>query len=175
MTYPATTTLNRATEAPRGDTPSVLSILFARLNDALAVAIEAERELDHGNGRDPAIDHWLREAERAWDVVFDIRRALHAAPVTQAGHRSLLTMVRIADAVMGSDNMSDFGAADNRLRAATFFRQRLGCGRMPDHVSRMLDQCHAHLSAVVQLDLHRPVCDPDDLPDGLQHAWPDAC
>lgn len=169
-----TTILPRATEAPRGDTSSLIATLFSQLNGALPVAINAERDLGHCNGRDPAIDPWLRKAEHAWGVVSDLRQALHDAPVTCASDRALLSMARIADAVMDSDNVLDFGAADNRLRAATFFRRTLGRGHVPDHIGEMLDACHAHLRAVTHLDLYQPVCDPGDLPDGLLD-WPEAC
>ncbi|PVA08468.1 hypothetical protein DC366_19085 [Pelagivirga sediminicola] len=149
--------------------------MFSRFNGALAVAIEAERDITDIDVWDPAVNSWLREAERNWDVVFDLRRALREAAVTQAGDAALLAMVRIADAVMGSENVIDFGTADNRLRAATFFRQRLGRGCVPHHVSHMLDQCHARLSTVIRMELYQPVCDLDDLHDGLQYAWPEAC
>ena len=175
MTYYEVTTPCQASETPHGDTPSVISTLFSRLNGALAIAIEAERYIADIDVWDPAVNSWLRETERCWDVVFDLRRALREAAVTQPGDAALLAMVRIADAVMASENVVDFGAADNRLRAATFFRQRLGRGCVPHHVSRMLDQCHAHLSTVIQMDLYQPVCDPDDLPDSLLFAWPEAC
>ena len=175
MANDSTTTLSRVSEAPPGDTPSLISTLFVRLNGALAVAIEAERDITDIDVWDPAVNCWLREAERSWDVVFALRRALREAAMTQAGDATLLAMARITDTVMDAETIIDFDSGYNRLRAATFFRQRLGRGYTPHHVSRMLDQCHAHLSAVIRMDLYQPVCNPDDLPDGLQHAWPEAC
>ncbi|WP_138933227.1 hypothetical protein [Roseovarius arcticus] len=155
--------------------PTILSVLFSKLNGALAVAIEAERDIVDISVWDPAVDAWLREAERAWDAVLDMRHALLAAPLTHAEEKALLSMVGIADAVMSAETISAFGAAHDRLRAATFFRQRLGRGHLPHRISALLDQCHAHLSAVAQLDLYQPVCDPEDLPYGLTEAWAEAC
>ena len=49
--------------------PTILSSLFSKLNGALAVAIEAERDIADISVWDPAVDAWLSEAERAWDAV----------------------------------------------------------------------------------------------------------
>ena len=175
MTYHSTTTPIAATEDPVAASPTILSSLFSRFNGALAVAIEAERDISDISVWDPAVDAWLREAERAWDAVLDMRHALLAAPLTHPEDKALLSMVGIADAVMSAETISAFGAAHDRLRAATFFRQRLGRGHLPHPISALLDQCHAHLSAVAQLDLYQPVCDPEDLSYGLTEAWPEAC
>ena len=169
------TTPNMITEDLRVFSPTIISSLFAKFNGALAVAIEAERDIADISVWDPAVDAWLREAERAWDAVLDMRHALLAAPLTHPEDKSLLSMVGIADAVMSAETISAFGAAHDSLRAATFFRQRLGRGHLPHPISALLDQCHAHLSAVAQLDLYQPVCDPEDLPYGLTEAWPEAC
>lgn len=174
MTHAAETPPIRSTEALSVYSPSIIPILFSRLNGALAVAIAAERDLDHGNGRDPAIDHWLREAERAWSGVNEIVKALHEAPLTRAEDRPLVTMAGIADAIMNSAAMSELGSAHNRLRATTFFRRHLRRD-VPNRISKMLDQCHAHLLEVAELDLYQPVCDPEHLPYGFSDAWPEAC
>ena len=174
MTYHLTSTPCRATEGLGVYTVSIISSLFLKLNGALAVAIAAERDLDHGNGRDPAIDHWLREAERAWSAVNEIGKALHEAPLTRAEDRPLVTMAGIADAIMNSATMSELGSAHNRLRATTFFRRHLRRD-VPNRISKMLDQCHAHLLEVAELDLYQPVCDPEHLPYGFSDAWPEAC
>lgn len=163
-----------ATEALSVYTPSITSSLFLKLNGALAVAIEAEHDIEHINVWNPAIDHWLREAERAWGAVNDVGKALRAAAVTRAEDRPLVTMAGIADAIMNSATMSELGAAHNRLRAATFFRQHLRRD-VPNRISKMLDQCHAHLLEVAELDLYQPVCDSEDLPHGLSDAWLEAC
>ncbi len=175
MTYNLTTTPIRATEDPRFFTPSIIANLFSKLNGALAVAIEAERDITHIDVWDPAINAWLREAERAWGVVIEIGQALRDAPVTRAADKPLVLLAGIASAIMSSETLSELGSAHERLRAASFFRQRLGRGHLPHRIGAMLDQCHAHLSAVVQLDLYQPVCDPEDLPYGLSEAWPEAC
>ncbi len=178
MTCHLTTTPIASTEDLPSDTPAsptILSSLFSKLNVALTVAIEAEHDISDISVWDPAVDAWLREAERAWAAVTAIRQALRAAPVTRADDKALLSMVGIADAVMSAETISAFGAAHDRLHAATFFRQRLGRGHLPHRISALLDQCHAHLSAVAQLDLYQPVCDPEDLPYGLTEAWPEAC
>lgn len=175
MANVVTTTPNAATEDLRVFPPTIISSLFSKLNGALAVAIEAERDIAHIDVWDPAINAWLREAERAWGAVIEIGQAVRAAPVTCGDDKPLLTMVGIADAAMSAETLSELSSAHDRLRAATFFRQRLGRGHLPHRIGAMLDQCHAHLSAVARLDLYHPVCDPDDLPYGLSEAWPEAC
>lgn len=164
-----------STETLSLNTTSVISGLFSKFNTMLTVAIEAERDLDHGNGCDPAIDHWLREAECAWGAVNDVGKALRAAPVTRADDRPLVAMAGIADAIMNSETMSDLGAAHNQLRAATFIRQQLGRKHITNRINEMLDQCHAHLLQVAELDFYQPVCDFEDLSYGLNEAWPEAC
>ncbi len=146
-----------------------------KLNGALAVAIKAERDITHIDVWDPAINAWLREAERAWRTVIDIQTALRDAPVLHASDAPLLAMLDRAVALMTSDTTHDFLVAHDRLRLVAFFRRSAAPGRMPNHVSAMLDQCHVHLSAVAQLDLYQPVCDLDDLSFELSEAWPEAC
>ena len=156
-------------------TPSDISSLFSQLNGALAVSIEAEHDLDHGNGSDPAIDHWIAEAEAAWMRVRDIQCALAAAPIRHASDRALSAMSDRARVLMSRENTLDFVTAYDGLRLTAFLRRRSPAGNLPTHVSHMLDECQMHLAAIASFDLYQPVCDPDDLPYELTAAWPEAC
>ncbi len=76
---------------------------------------------------------------------------------------------------MSADKAHDFITAYDGLRLTAFFRRSGPVGKLPTHISHMLDECHMHLAAIASFDLYQPVCDPDDLPYALSEAWPDAC
>ncbi len=174
MTNENTTTPVWATEDLRVYPPSNISSFFSKLNGALAVSIEAERDLDHCNGSDPAIDHWIAEAEAAWMRVRDIQGALAAAPLRHASDRALSAMSERARVLMSTDNACDFTTAYDCLRLTAFLRRSSPAGNLPTNVSHMLDECQMHLAAIASFDLYQPVCDPDDLPYELTAAWPEA-
>src|SRR5690606_33900549 len=73
MATEATITPARANEDVSVYIPTLISKLFSTLLGTLAVAIEADRDIEHVDVFDPAFDGWLKDAERAWDKVIDLR------------------------------------------------------------------------------------------------------
>ncbi len=138
--------------------------LFALYNIALAEAIEAERDLAHFSGADPAVDHWLTEAEAAWSAAEAIQRALAEAPLCQASDKSLIAMAVRAVVLMETDTLQDFCTVFDGVRLAGFIRGTGASGSLPGDVVRMLGDCQKNLSAIAALELYQPVCDPDDFP-----------
>lgn len=164
-----------ATAASHDFPLSDIAVLFIQLNDALAAAIDAERDLDHLNGSDPSVDPWLREAEAAWRNVDAILVALSAAPIRHASDQALLAVSTRVAALMDTHTIADFCRVFDGLRLAAFARRISGLNRTSASVRNLLDQCHRHLSDIAQLDLYQPVCDADDLPHSLYEPWPEAC
>ena len=174
MTYHVASTLHHATEDLSVYTPTPISSLFSRLIGAVAVSIEAERDIENIDVFDLAIDHWVRDAEMARDVVMDILTALKTAIVARAEDEALVAMADIVDAVMGSEDIADYVHAKERMHEARFSLRCNRIGATARRVTQMLEQCHAQLMVMVQMDTYQPDYDPDDLLDGMQHAWPDA-
>lgn len=174
MTYHFATTPAGAIEDLSIYIPTTISTLFSRLIGAVAVSIEAERDIEHVNVFDLAIDHWLRDAELARDAVTDVLIELKTARVARAEDEPLMVMASIVDALMQSETVGDFLDAKKRVREARFSLRCHGIGATSRRITQMLEQCHAHLTAMAEMDTYQLDYNPDDLLDGLQHAWPEA-
>jgi hypothetical protein len=141
---------------------------------AVAVSIEAERDIENVDVFDLAINHWVRDAEMARDAVTDILTALKTATVARAEDEPLVAMANIVDTVMGSEDIGDYVHAKKRAHEARFFLRCNRIGATARRVTQMLEQCHAQLMIMATMDTYQPDYDPDDLLDGMQHAWPGA-
>lgn len=175
MTYHCATTPAGAAEDLSVYTPSAISSLFSKLIGTIAVSIEEERNIAHVNVFDMAIDHWLRDAEVARDAVTDVLTKLKTAAATRAEDEPLVAIAGIVDDLMGSESLVDYLDAKERVREARFFLRCHGNGGTSRRITQMLQQCHVHLSMMTEMDVYQPDVDPDDLLDGLHHAWPEAC
>ncbi|WP_281968922.1 hypothetical protein [Roseovarius nanhaiticus] len=174
MTYACSTMPLAATESPSAGAPATIPMLFAPLNIALATAIAAERDLGHANVFDISIDHWLREAEMSWDAVTDCLRDLRGADAGRLEDAQLMAMADLVSDVMGCEEIGAFVDAQRAVRAARYRLRCPGLGPGALQATQLLRQCHAHLSAMIRMDVFTPAFDPDALPDGTQ-VWPEAC
>ena len=175
MTYHFATTPEGATKDLSVYTPSIISSLFSKLIGAIAVSIEAERDIEHVNVFDMAINHWLRDAEVARDAVTDVLTAIRSAAVTRGEDKPLVQMAGIVDDLMGSETLGDYLDAQKQVRETALFLRCNGFGKTPSRITQMLRQCHVHLTVMSMMDVYQPDYDPEDLSSGLSEAWPEAC
>ena len=84
-------TITRAVPNKETDTytPSPISKLFSALIGKLAVAIEAERDIETINPHHPSCDRWITESEAAWSDVTDLHLALAQEPLLRAEDKPL--------------------------------------------------------------------------------------
>ena len=73
--------MNDSTEAFGGSfTPTPMTQRFAFMQAALALYLDAERDLAQSGAWDPACDHWLRDAEAARTALAAGRHRTGARP-----------------------------------------------------------------------------------------------
>jgi hypothetical protein len=75
------TTSNLTPEADRSFAQTSVTIRFVAVMRDLSAYIEAERDLEHCDSRDPACDAWIVEAERARAQILNSISLLCVAPV----------------------------------------------------------------------------------------------
>jgi hypothetical protein len=86
---------------------STLTPVALRFRDVLRAMddlIAAERDLDGYSGQDPALDAWIRDAERARRILLDAINELGALPKGGDGDAQLLRVARLFRVVMVSDD-----------------------------------------------------------------------
>lgn len=170
-----------AETAPKGSycshriyTPTPISLLFSKLLGALAVSIEAERDIEDVDACDPSIDHWLRDAERAWATVSEIGATLCAAQLRRETDRPLVAMVQIMNALMEAQSQGEFDAAQKRLSLMSCHPTISGHGATERRITQMLRQCHVHLNTMIGMESYQPAVDPCLQSDDLPKVWRDA-
>ena len=97
-------TARRADEAAVFPSASLAVAAFAALVSALDALIRCERDLSGYSGADPAVDPWLRDAERALATVHDWIRVLGDAPRRATGDGQLQLVGRLIGRVMECDD-----------------------------------------------------------------------
>jgi hypothetical protein len=85
-------------------TSSPVTRRFRGVLHSLDDLIAAESDLDGYSGQDPALDAWIRDAERARRVTLDALNQLDALPSDDEGDAQLLHVARLFRIVMVSDD-----------------------------------------------------------------------
>ena len=164
------TTPGAANEDPRKGTytPTLIASLFARFLGALAVHIEAERDIQDVDVWDAALSGWLREAEKSLTVVTTFLRHVRDAKVEQASDVPLLRLAILADALLGSEDPDDFQRAHGLLAHPTLFRC-VDPGPVGRRVRALVDTAVLRLDELADLDTYAPdsfAHTPDGTPPG---------
>ena len=144
---------------------SPVALRFRGVLHAMDDLIAAEYELDGYSGQDPALDAWIRHAERARHVTLDAINALAALPMYGNGDEQLQRVARLFRMVMISDDPAQVTYI--RARAAETDRFFLPWGN-PLHFK--LNQLI--LGGLEKLQRYAALDDPD--PDDLGHQFEDA-
>lgn len=145
-------------------TPTPISVLFARFLGALALHIEAERDIQDVDVFDAAFSGWLREAEESLTVVTRFLRDIRDAQVMRASDVPLLRLAIVADALLGSEDPNDFLRTRALLAHRTLFRCA-ETGPVGRRVVALVKTAVMRLDELADLDAYSPDL-VTDLPDG---------
>ena len=149
-----------ATEAPvLPFTPTPMVQRFAFMQAALALYLDAERDLAHSGAWDPACDHWLRDAEAARTALAAALDAVCATEPVRAQDRPLRQLARIARVMLLATDEAEFAQAHGLIAAFGAVLRCPGSGAVDRHVDRMLAETRAQLAAVAALPDYAPEVD----------------
>ena len=144
--------MNDSTEAFGGSfTPTPMVRRFAFMQAALALYLDAERDLAHSGAWDPACDHWLRDAEAARTALAAALDAVCATGPARAQDRPLRQLARIARVMLLATDEAEFAQAHGLIAAFGAVLRCPGSGPVDRHVDRMLAETRAQLAAVAAL------------------------
>lgn len=156
--FPITTPTGVLKSASRAQpTRSPVALRFRGVLGAMDDLIVTERDLNDYSGQDPALDAWIRDAERARRATLDVINVLGALPALGAGDAQLLRVARLFRMVMVSDDPSQ--VAYIRARAAETDRFLLTWGPpLNFRINQLILEGLERLERFAALDDH----DPDD-------------
>lgn len=157
MAKSTVTTPLAATEDPRKGiyTPTIIASLFSRFLGALALHIEAERDIQDVDIWDAAFSGWLREAEESLTVVTGFLRQIRDAKVMRASDVPLLRLAILADALIRSQHPDEFLRARSLLAHRTLFRC-VETGPVGRRVRALIDTALLRLDELADLDAYTP-------------------
>ena len=152
--------MNDSTEAFGGSfTPTPMVRRFAFMQTALALYLDAERDLAHSGAWDPACDHWLRDAEAARTALAAALDAVCATGPARAQDRPLRQLARIARVMLLATDEAEFAQAHGLISEFSAVLRCPGSGAIDRHVDEMLAEARAQLAAVAALPDYAPEVD----------------
>lgn len=134
---------------------SPIASLFSRLLGALALHIEAERDIQDVDIWDTAFTGWLREAEESLTVVTTLLYAIRNGVVMRATDVPLMRLAILADALIGSEDPHDFQRARGLLAHPTLFRCADVCP-VDRRVDAMINTALSRFDELADLDAYAP-------------------
>lgn len=134
-----------------GFTPTPMTQRFALMQAALALYLDAERDLAHSGAWDPACDHWLRDAEAARTALAAALDAVCATGPARAQDRPLRQLARIARVMLLATDEAEFAQAHGLICEFSAVLRCPGSGPVDRHVDRMLAEARRQLAAVAAL------------------------
>ena len=134
-----------------GFTPTPMAQRFALMQTALALYLDAERDLAHSGAWDPACDHWLRDAEAARTALAAALDAVCATGPARAQDRPLRQLARIARVMLLATDEAEFAQAHGLICEFGAVLRCPGSGAIDRHVDRMLAEAQRQLAAVAAL------------------------
>ncbi len=139
-----------------GFTPTPMVQRFAFMQAALALYLDAERDLAQSGAWDPACDHWLRDAEAARTALAAALDAVCATGPVRAQDRPLRQLARIARVMLLATDEAEFAQAHGLISEFGAVLRCPGRGAIDRHVDRMLAEARAQLAAVAALPDYAP-------------------
>ncbi|XQZ55563.1 hypothetical protein E2979_21105 [Paracoccus yeei] len=129
---------------------------FAFMQAALALSLDAERDLAQSGAWDPACDHWLRDAEAARTALAAALDAVCATEPARAQDRPLRQLARIARVMLLATDEAEFAQAHGLICEFSAVLRCPGSGAVDQHVDRMLAETRQQLAAVAALPDYAP-------------------
>lgn len=132
---------------------SPVSANFSRLIGALGTAIEAERDIEDGLWSDPAFDHWLKQAEAAWQTATDLCRMAFEAPMTRCSDVPLQRIARHLHWTLGCETQAELSIARQTLASHPNLFRWSGHDPESRRISQLLSRARQQFSELCGLDM----------------------
>ncbi|MCV2894994.1 hypothetical protein [Lentibacter sp. XHP0401] len=165
MTYHARNTPLVSNKDAHSYIPYPISKQFSLLLGALAIAIEAERDIENVDVFNPAFDGWLEESERAWDRVTDIQLVLKKMPIRRVEDQPLKMLGFMMHLAMSSETRTELQAVQSFAQREPHRLQCPGRDALAHRITSMLAQGQFLLGAIGGLEVFQPVIEGDLLSD----------
>lgn len=119
---------------------------------------------------DIAFDTWLKDAERAWDDVSDVQRALRDTVVSRPEDRPLKMMAVLIGASMAAETPEELLTVQAFVRRERNLLRCPGSGVTTRRIDAMLARGRGLLDEIGGLDVFQPVEHVVDLPDTVANC-----
>lgn len=133
---------------------SPVSRAFSSLVGAMAVYIEAERDITHARSFDPAFDDWTRDAEAARARVLTLVDAVRSARMTRSEDLPLFRMAMMCYAMIEADSSEEFITAQQVLTSTPSLFTCTSAGAVGWRVRQMLRSCRTRIDEMASLPAH---------------------
>ncbi|OIQ23719.1 MAG: hypothetical protein BM562_18510 [Alphaproteobacteria bacterium MedPE-SWcel] len=130
---------------------------FSHLLAALAAAIEAERDIEHGLWADPSFDHWLKAAEVGWERATGLCCSVIDAPATRASDVPLQRFARHLHWTLGCETAAELRTARQVVSGHLDLFSWNGSGPEERRIAQMLARGRQQFDEVCMLDMLNPV------------------
>lgn len=138
---------------------SLVSAKFSRFVGALAVAIEAERDIENGQWCDPAFDGWLAEAEAAWEQATEHCRQTYEAPMVRPSDVPLRRMARHLNWTLGCESQAELRSAQRVIAGHPGLFDWQGSDPVSHRVSLLLSRARGQFDEICSLDMLESLVD----------------
>lgn len=148
-------------KAPTSFTHTPVTRAFAAMLQALSAYIDSERDLEHVDSFDPAVDNWVADAERNRVAMFAALDRLRDTRLTRALDVPLRRMGMVTRLLIDCETSASFF---NLLKSVDQHADLFACpGEDPvaRRLRQMIDAAKAQLNALAQLAEHSDVIDVD--------------
>ena len=166
MTYVLPNTPHGANKAAEFYTPTPLSSQFSHLIRTLAIATEAERNIEHADPAHAKFDCWMAEAEHAWDSVTNSHLVLTTMPVTRPTDRPLQMLASLINMRRGVMTTAELREVHQLVQDGASRLVCPGQGVTARRIRSMLDHGRALLEAVDGFEQFQPINAVNDCPEG---------
>ena len=130
---------------------------FSHLLAALAAAIEAERDIEHGLWADPSFDHWLKAAELGWERATGLCCSVIDAPATRPSDVPLQRFARHLHWTLGCETAAELRTAQQVVAGHLDLFSWNGSDPEERRIMQMLVRGRQQFDEVCMLDMLNPV------------------
>lgn len=151
-------------------TPTTITTAFSRLLGALAVLIEAERDIEEVDVWDIAFRAWMTDAERAHETVTDLLRTIRDATPMRATDLPLMRMSAAIEMLMGAESSAESEQAQRLIHDQRF---HVGVSDRPQgrRIHALIATAQDRARELAALDAYRLDHDVDPEADALTDTW----
>ncbi len=154
----------RVSEPGHGFSHTPISQRFMAVLHDLSAYIEAERDLEHAGGFDPAFDVWFVDAERARKQMLGTLCDLQRVEVCRCEDLPLKRIGLLTRLLIESDTPTRFGQLFSSLQQHADLFSCSGQGLIPSRINLMIDATRLRLNDLARLSEHIDMIGAEDTP-----------